>query len=106
MAHEFGEYDLEQLEKAKNHLMKVYEYHYGDSKMKSQLNRLETIIIKLEYLQDNAPRRQRRCVNCGNNIRTKEENGIVCRCKIDNHTIGYVECFDHWCNRWRKDNWE
>ena len=25
----------------------------------------------------------------------------------DNHLIGYVECFKHWCRRWCKDRkWE
>lgn len=100
MAHEFDEYDLDQMEKARKMLIKVYEFHYGDSRMRSQLKRLETVIGKLDNLLY-----KRRCVNCGNNIRTEEKNGIVCRCKIDNHTIGYVECFDHWCIRWRKDSW-
>ena len=48
--------------------------------------------------------RKRVCCNCGNNIRTEDEKGhIKCHCKIDGHYIGYVECFDGWCRRWRKD---
>lgn len=52
MAHELEEYDLDQMEKAKQLLMKVYTYHYGDSKMRSQIKRLETIISKIEILQN------------------------------------------------------
>lgn len=48
--HRLDEYDHEQLEKAIELITKVYEYHYGDSKMQSVLRRLETIIGKLEYL--------------------------------------------------------
>lgn len=50
--HYFDHYDQDQLEKAKQLLMKVYEYHYGDSKMRSKIKRLETIIAKLETLQN------------------------------------------------------
>ena len=48
--HEFNEYDFEQFEKARKHLMEVLNYHYGDSYMRSEVNRLETIIKKLDYL--------------------------------------------------------
>jgi len=49
--------------------------------------------------------RKRVCCNCGNNKRIKDDKGMVIenRCAIDNHYIGYCECFDHWCNRWRKE---
>lgn len=50
--HDFDQYDHDQLEKAKQLLIKVYEYHYGDSKMQSKVKRLETIIAKLETLQN------------------------------------------------------
>ena len=51
--------------------------------------------------------RKRFCVNCGHNIREATHYGIECRCEIDNHRIGYVECFEHWCRRWCKDRkWE
>lgn len=53
--------------------------------------------------------RKRVCCNCGNNIRVKNDKGMVVenRCAIDNHYIGYTECFEHWCNRWRKNrSWE
>ncbi len=49
--HRFDGYDREQLKKAKELLTKVYEYHYGDSYMKSEVKRLETIIAKIEFLQ-------------------------------------------------------
>lgn len=49
--HAFGEYDQQQLEAARKLLLKVYEYHYGDSHMRKELGRLETIIAKLEALQ-------------------------------------------------------
>lgn len=48
--HDFDEYDREQLEKAKQILLKVYEYHYGDGKMNMKLNRLATIIHKINEL--------------------------------------------------------
>ena len=47
--------------------------------------------------------RKRVCCNCGNNKRIKEPTGIECRCSIDGHKIGYVECFEHWCRQWKKD---
>lgn len=47
----------------------------------------------------------RKCVNCGHNIREKADDGsIVCRCEIDSHRIGYIECFECWCRRWCKDH--
>ena len=45
-----GEYDKLQLEKAKELVTKVYEYHYGDSKMRSEIKRLETVISKIESI--------------------------------------------------------
>lgn len=51
--------------------------------------------------------RKRVCCNCGNNIRKETKYGIECECAIDGHRIGYIACFEHWCNRWRKDRkWE
>ena len=47
--------------------------------------------------------RKRVCCNCGNNERVKEPHGIECYCSIDGHRIGYVECFEHWCRRWKKN---
>ena len=52
--------------------------------------------------------RKRVCCNCGNNIRIPLEDGHVrCECAIDGHRIGYVQCFEHWCRRWKKERkWE
>ena len=47
--------------------------------------------------------RKRVCCNCYNNKRIKESHSIECYCSIDGHRIGYIECFEHWCNRWKKD---
>lgn len=51
--------------------------------------------------------RKRVCCNCGNNERKGEIANIQCYCSIDGHRIGYIECFEHWCRRWKKDRkWE
>lgn len=55
--------------------------------------------VEVVYMSD----RKRVCCNCWNNIRTGEVGNIECHCAIDGHYIGYVDCFEHWCNRWRKD---
>lgn len=49
--------------------------------------------------------RKRVCCNCGNNIRIRDEedNFVRCECAIDGRYIGYIECFEHWCRRWKKD---
>lgn len=52
--------------------------------------------------------RKRCCCNCNHDIRTEGKDGIiVCNCDVDNHYIGYVECFEGWCKRWAsdKDKW-
>ena len=46
----FEQYDRERLEEARQLLLKVYEYYYGDSKTKSKTKRLWTIIRKLDSL--------------------------------------------------------
>ena len=48
----FDTYDQDQLEKAKQLLIKLYEYNYGTPSMRQEVNRLETIIKKLEVLQN------------------------------------------------------
>ena len=49
--------------------------------------------------------RKRYCCNCGNDIRAKDEKGNVeCHCAIDGHRIGYIETFEGWCRRWKKDH--
>lgn len=52
-----------------------------------------------------AEERKRVCCNCGNNNRIKDDKGFVthCECSIDGHYISYIECFEHWCRRWKKD---
>lgn len=47
------------------------------------------------------------CCNCGNCNRLSTANGIETRCAIDNHYIGYSECFSHWCRHWeREGEWD
>ena len=48
----FSEYDQDKLQKAKRLLIEVYEYYYGVPGMRQELNRLDTIISKLEILQN------------------------------------------------------
>lgn len=50
-------------------------------------------------------REKRKCVNCRHNIRKEKPSGnIECVCEITNAHIGYVDCFEHWCRHWAKDN--
>jgi hypothetical protein len=44
------------------------------------------------------------CITCKHNIRKSDEKGIYCECEIDKHYIGYIECFDSVCERWKKNN--
>lgn len=48
--HELGEYDRDKLKNARRDILSVYEYHYGDSYMRKEIKRLETIISKIDYL--------------------------------------------------------
>ena len=48
----YSEYDLQKLRAAKKELMQVYEYNYGNPAMKKEVNRLETIIGKITYLEN------------------------------------------------------
>ena len=50
--HKLEAYDLELLEKARKLLFQVYEYHYGDSNMRKEIRRLETIINKIDSLKN------------------------------------------------------
>lgn len=43
------------------------------------------------------------CCNCGNCERRPERGGIETYCAIDNHRIGYVECFTHKCKHWKRE---
>ena len=48
----FDNYDMEKLAKAKRLLMEVLEYNEGGTRMKRKVDRLTTIIIKLEVLEN------------------------------------------------------
>ena len=50
--------------------------------------------------------RKRCCCNCANDIRIKDDKGLVirCECAIDGHMIGYIKTFEGWCRRWKKDH--
>ena len=48
--HELGEYDRDKLKNARRDILSVYEYHFGDSYMRSEIQRLETIIRKIDHL--------------------------------------------------------
>ncbi len=48
----FEPYDMDKLQKAKDLLQAVLNYYYGFQPMKSKVKRLETIIVKLETLQN------------------------------------------------------
>ena len=49
--------------------------------------------------------RKRFCCNCERNIRHEvAPNVIECYCEIDGHCIGYNECFEGWCRRWKKEH--
>lgn len=47
--------------------------------------------------------RKRVCCNCGNCIRYPTKDGIRCKCAIDDRHIGYLQCFEHWCRRWKRE---
>lgn len=48
--------------------------------------------------------RKRCCCNCGHCERIDKGTYRETRCDIDGHYIGYVECFEGWCRRWKKDH--
>ena len=48
---------------------------------------------------------KRCCCNCERNIRREVVlHDIECYCEIDGHRIGYIECSEGWCRRWKKDH--
>ena len=51
MRSKLSNYDMEMLEEASRLLIKVYEYNYGNPRLKRLINRLATIIEKLETLK-------------------------------------------------------
>ncbi len=50
MKHKIDEYDATLLREAKQRINVVYNYHYGDSKMRTEIRRLETILNKIDQL--------------------------------------------------------
>lgn len=48
--HSIDEYDVTLLREARQRIMAVYTYHYGDSKMRTEIRRLEAIINKIDLL--------------------------------------------------------
>ena len=46
------------------------------------------------------------CCNCRHNKRVENDNRDECRCEIDDHYIGYIECFEGWCRHWAKEKKE
>lgn len=47
------------------------------------------------------------CCNRRRRIRIEDEkHRTICRCEIDNHRIGYIECMTGWCRRWAKERRE
>lgn len=43
------------------------------------------------------------CCNCRHNKRVVSENRDECQCEIDDHYIGYIECFEGWCRHWARE---
>lgn len=48
----FEQLDYDKMAKAKSLLLDVLSYHYGDPNMSGKVKRLETIIAKLETLEN------------------------------------------------------
>ena len=48
--HKLSEYDFRQLIQARDLILRVYYYHYGDSYMQKEIKRLETILNKIDQL--------------------------------------------------------
>lgn len=48
--------------------------------------------------------RKRCCCNCGNCRRVTKGNHKENYCDIDGHYIGYIDTFEGWCKRWKKDH--
>ena len=44
------------------------------------------------------------CCSCIHNIRKGEISNLECWCDIDEHYIGYVECFIRVCEEWKGEN--
>ena len=45
------------------------------------------------------------CCNCCHCIREWDEGGMCyLHCEINEHYIGYAECFDGFCKHWKKED--
>lgn len=41
------------------------------------------------------------CCSCVHNIRQQKNDGHTeCRCEIDKHYIGYIQCMTNYCDKW------
>lgn len=50
MMNTFDEYDAERLKLARKDLYRIFESHFGDPSLRRELNRLSTIIRKIDVL--------------------------------------------------------
>ena len=48
--------------------------------------------------------RKRCCCNCANCHRIHNGKWSDNYCEIDGHRIDYIETFEGWCRRWKKDH--
>ena len=48
--------------------------------------------------------RKRCCCNCGNCLRVDKGTYRENHCAIDGHYIGYIQTFEGWCRKWKKDH--
>lgn len=46
---------------------------------------------------------KRCCCNCIHDARLGDVGNTENYCEIDDHYIGYVECFEGWCPHWASD---
>ena len=46
--------------------------------------------------------KQRICVTC-DHYHAVDGRSV---CDVDGHTIGYVQCFEAWCRRWKCGEWK
>ena len=57
-----------------------------------------------EEMKSNSVDRTQCCCNCRHDIRTWDDDAhCINYCKIDEHYIGYIECFEGWCRHWAKE---
>lgn len=61
------------------------------------------ILHEPEYFDRTPIEKQRVCCNCWNCERVEEKGHINTYCSITGQYITYVQCFEGWCRRWRKE---